>query len=371
MAGPVVAIIGAGVVGAAVAFRLAAGGAQVHLVDAGQPGGGTSSASFAWVNGNQKTPRDYFDLNVAGLREHLRLRDELGAAPWLHPGGNLVWATDPVATDELAQRVRRLQAWGYAAEWRSAAQVTAELEPGIAFPRPDLSVAYFPDEFWVDAPLLVTRLVALAQERGAVVRAGTPAEAIETTQGRISAVRLADGSRLAVDAVVNASGAAADRVAGLLGLPLPLAPTTGLLVRVAVEGAPLRRIMHAPGVNLRPDGPGHVLLHSETIDPLLGERRTIAPDDPLCRELLQRARRVLPALAGARVVAARVGVRPIPADGRSCFGAVSAVPRYYEAVTHSGVTLSLLVGRLLARELLAGEVEPLAAPFRPDRFPRT
>jgi glycine/D-amino acid oxidase-like deaminating enzyme len=39
-------------------------------------------------------------------------------------------------------------------------------------------------------------------------------------------------------------------------------------------------------------------------------------------------------------------------------------------VTHSGVTLGPLIGRLLAQEILTGEVEPVAAPFRPDRFPR-
>ena len=42
-----------------------------------------------------------------------------------------------------------------------------------------------------------------------------------------------------------------------------------------------------------------------------------------------------------------------------------------EAVTHSGITLGPLVGRLLAREMLTGEVDPLIAPFRPDRFPST
>ena len=80
---------------------------------------------------------------------------------------------------------------------------------------------------------------------------------------------------------------------------------------------------------------------------------------------------MLPALEGAEVVEARFGMRPVPADGHSCVGALSRIPGYYEAVTHSGVTLGPLVGRLLAREILTGEVDPLIAPFRPDRFPST
>jgi glycine/D-amino acid oxidase-like deaminating enzyme len=43
---------------------------------------------------------------------------------------------------------------------------------------------------------------------------------------------------------------------------------------------------------------------------------------------------------------------------------------YYEAVTHSGVTLGPLIGRVLAREVLTGEVDALIVPFRPDRFAR-
>ena len=86
-----IAVIGAGIVGASVAFRLARSGeARVWIIDRSSPGSGTTSASFAWANANEKTPYGYFELNRAGLEEHFRLRDELpGGAPWLHPGGNI------------------------------------------------------------------------------------------------------------------------------------------------------------------------------------------------------------------------------------------------------------------------------------------
>ena len=72
------AVIGAGIVGASVAFWLARSGqARVWVVDRSLPGSGATSASFAWVNANDKTPRDYFELNRVGLEEHFRLRDEL------------------------------------------------------------------------------------------------------------------------------------------------------------------------------------------------------------------------------------------------------------------------------------------------------
>ena len=85
---------------------------RVSIVERSRPGSGTTSASFAWTNANEKTPREYFEINLAGLEEHYRLCDELGGgagAPWLHPRGNLEWAGDEEALEELDRRVERLR----------------------------------------------------------------------------------------------------------------------------------------------------------------------------------------------------------------------------------------------------------------------
>jgi glycine/D-amino acid oxidase-like deaminating enzyme len=366
-----IAVIGAGVVGASVAFRLAQSGAdQVWLVDKSLPGTGTSSASFAWVNANEKTPYAYFELNYAGLKEHLRLRDELpGGAPWLHLGGNIEWAEDEAKLKELRGRVERLRSWGYAAEWRKASRVNQALEPNVAFADPDTSVAFFPEEAWVDAPRLANALTELARQNGAGTHLGVSVEEIETRSGRVAAVQLRGGERLPVDAVVNAAGPEADRVAALLDLPLPLKPSRGLLARLKADEPLLGRVVHSQQVNIRPDGPGCVLAHHSSIDREL--ENGSGAKGRLCLELLERARRVVPALKRARVEDVRVGVRPMPEDGLPCVGAVSAVPGYYEAVTHSGVTLGPLVGRLLAWEVLTSEVGAAIAPFRPERFARS
>src|SRR5690242_8191031 len=56
-------VIGAGILGAAVAARLAAAGLRVTLLDQDEPGRATSRWSFAWINSNDKAPRPYHDLN--------------------------------------------------------------------------------------------------------------------------------------------------------------------------------------------------------------------------------------------------------------------------------------------------------------------
>ena len=363
-----IAVIGAGIVGAAVAFRLARSGeARVWIVDRSCPGSGTTSASLAWANANEKTPRDYFELNRTGLEEHFRLRNELpDGAPCLHPGGNIEWAGDETSLEELERRVERLRSWGYAAEWREASWVNKVLEPNVAFPSQDVPVAYFPEEAWVDAPRLANTLVELARHKGAEARFGTAVEEIEPGDGRMSALQLQSGERLPIDTVVNAAGPEADRVAALLGRALPLRPSKGLLARLTVEGAPIGRLLHSPHVNLRPDGPERVVVHHGSVDKKL--ESDTETEEFLSHELVERARRVVPALGCTDIESLRVGVRPMPEDGLPCVGAVSNLSGYYEAVTHSGVTLGPLLGRLLTQEILTGEVDPLIAPFRPDRF---
>ncbi|HEX3721507.1 MAG TPA: FAD-dependent oxidoreductase [Nitrolancea sp.] len=360
-----VAVIGAGVVGASVAFRLAQAGAKVILIDRGEPGHGTSASSFAWANANQKTPRDYFELNFAGLREHKRLRDELGDAPWLHDGGNLVYSANEA---DVEARVARLTEWDYAAEWMTAAEVNASLESNIRFSDPSSRIAFFPDECWVNAPQLAVSLVERARRLGAETRFGTALNAVELTDGRVRAISIGQSERIEIDALVNTAGPGADKVATMVGRTLPLAPTSGLLVRVEVSPAPVQRIVHLPQIHIRPDGDGFVLLQHDDTDDQVGDRTTIDTNHPLVRELLTRATTTIAGFDDARIVDARIGIRPIPRDGRSCVGGIAYIDGYYEAVTHSGVTLGPLLGRLLANEIVNGERDTLLAPFSPNRF---
>jgi glycine/D-amino acid oxidase-like deaminating enzyme len=362
-----VAVIGAGIVGSSVAYRLSEDGAEVVLIDGVEPGSGTTSTSFAWINANNKLPRDYFELNVAGMGEHERLRDEIGG-DWLYSSGNLIWAADE-EQENLEKRVERLRSWSYAAEMLPASTVSRELEPEATFPDPNLKIAHFAEESWTDAPALTRTLVEAAARNGADRFFGNAVRGIEV-EGEGVMLQLESGDTVHADVVVNATGAKAASVAEMVGRELPLDVFPGLLVRVAVPGEPLRHLMHTPHINVRPDGPGYVLLHHDSVDERLTDDFA-GTEDPLCAELLERARLVLPALEAAEVVEARFGMRPVPADGHSCVGALSAIPGYYEAVTHSGVTLGPLIGRLLAREILIGEVDPLIAPFRADRLPST
>ncbi len=108
-----------------------------------------------------------------------------------------------------------------------------------------------------------------------------------------------------------------------------------------------------------------ILLHSRIIDGRLDDSgfasRTLEGD------LLELGSAVLPSVSSSARYDARVGWRPLPSDGFPSIGALADIPGYFEAVTHSGVTLAPLLGRLLAGEMVTGHVDPAVAAYRPDR----
>jgi glycine/D-amino acid oxidase-like deaminating enzyme len=71
----------------------------------------------------------------------------------------------------------------------------------------------------------------------------------------------------------------------------------------------------------------------------------------------------VPELGNSRMAETRVADRPIPDDGFPSVGAVPSVPGYYEAVSHSGITLGPVIGRLLASEIFSGRTDDMLADF--------
>jgi glycine/D-amino acid oxidase-like deaminating enzyme len=361
---PRIVVIGAGVIGASVAFRLAEAGADVTVLEAGRPGGGTSGTSFAWLNAHNKPPRPYHDLNVAGMRAHAALARELGAAPWLHGGGSLEWVS-PDRRAAQAANVERLRAWGYAAEWITRAEAL-ELEPDIAAEAiGDAPVAFFPEEGWLDPVSYVHAMLRLALRQGANVLAGQPVREVILRAGRADRVRTADGSQFAADVVVNCAGRWVNDPLPA-ELHVPMAPTRGLLVLTPPVASGLARVGHAPEVNARPDGAGRLMLIADH-----DEFGTDAPPDtamPAARDLVRRVQALLPMIGAVEPEAARIGTRAIPRDGVSAVGELPGEAGLYVAVTHSGVTLAALIGRAVADEIMTRRARPELAPFRPARF---
>ncbi|MGO8892781.1 MAG: NAD(P)/FAD-dependent oxidoreductase [Streptosporangiaceae bacterium] len=370
-------VIGAGVLGASVADRLASAGLQVTLLEQDQPGRATSRWSFAWLNSNDKAPRPYHDLNHAGILAWAELAPDFDGAAWYRPVGHLELATTDAGRAELEARARRLTDWGYPARLVSQAEAS-ELEPALRFPESGTTVAWFPGEGYVLTEPLIARLVARAASNGADVRTGDPGRVTGLDPGPAETlrVRTAAGPVLEADEVVGCAGRWVPELAEMAGSPCPVplvdwekpgAAAPGLVVRAGpLASAGPVRLVHTSEVSLRPHAGG--LLHLEAPDAAV-DLHTPEPDlRRWAATLLRRAQQTVRGLIDARVEEFQVCVRPMPADGQSIVGCLPGAPSLYIAVTHSGVTLAAHLSRLIATELTTGTPPADLAPYRPARF---
>jgi glycine/D-amino acid oxidase-like deaminating enzyme len=362
-----VVVIGAGVLGASAAMRLSEAGLSVTIIESGRVGAGTSGMSFAWINSNGKPPRAYHALNDAGRRAHFALRDEFQSTPWLHEGGclEIVPAAEAAA---LAAKVARLREWDYAAELISATRLR-ELEPELAIGvlGADAGIAWFPEEGWIDPVLFAQAMVRRAQSKGAALHIGTKVTDLIVQGGRATGVRTADGQQFDAGLIVNCAGRWSNEATPGPYLHVPLAPRVGVLVFTRPAPTLLARIVRTPLVDMRPDGAGRLMLHDNAVDQDFQLDSPVGPAMPQAARLVENVAKLMPHLKGLEAEAVRITARPIPADGYPAVGPVPGVVGYYVAVTHSAVTLSAHLGKLIAREA-TGEDMPELSPFRPARF---
>jgi len=363
-----VVVIGAGVIGAAVCYRLAQAGATVSTVERAHAGAGASGASFAWVNGFAKTPRAYHRLNMLGIRDHEDLADELGG-DWLHVTGSLHWAGagDASHASVLDTTVRRLIGWGTRVDRLTPEEAMRDLEPDLWIDPAEVPHVYFVHRAgWLDPMAMAHATLRAGVERyGAEVVLGE-VTGLGVSRGTVEHVQLADGRTLAADVVVNAAGPDGGRIAALAGASLPVERTPGLLVVTAPAAARLGRVAYAPELHLRPDGGGRVLVQWDPLDGDATGEVGLPKDHPRVAQAMARARTVLPGLEGVEVEAVRLGVRAVPGDGYPLVGFDPLVGNLYHVVTHSGVTLAARLALLVTEELTGGDTAPLEA-YRPGR----
>jgi glycine/D-amino acid oxidase-like deaminating enzyme len=374
---PTVLVVGAGVLGCNLAHELTRLGAKVTLVDAGGPASGASGATFGWVNANNKSPEEYRQLNLLGLQAHKRvLRGQPPADLWFHQTGNLELATTPEEVARIEQKSARLSAWEYPARLLTPSRVKA-LEPALAAGGIKAAL-YFPAEGWIDTVAMCWNLLRSARAAGAEY---LPFHRVTklTANGKVE-VQAADGDvrKLSANAVILAAGNGNRRILATAGIDFPIRerlsddpsgrnyPTAGIISTTGPIESGLRRIVHAPGIALRPAANGGVLFS----DSATGGQWDIT--DPkiwtVPELLLRRARQYYPALDETQTQVVTLGTRVLPNDGLTIADWVDDRQTVYAVATHSGVTLSAHLADVISNEVLTGQRHESLTAFGLDRF---
>ncbi|MEM7342913.1 MAG: FAD-dependent oxidoreductase [Chloroflexota bacterium] len=363
-----IVIIGAGILGASIAFNLAERGIKPTILDANDPGQGASRVSFAWINGRDKSPRHYHALNRRSLDMWDRFSRRLGGDVGLTWGGQLLWAATPAEAGPFNQRVKTLQSWGYPVYSLTAAELAA-MEPNLA--SGTVTAASFSMmEGHVNTARVIQECLTRATALGAVVRPQTEVRGIQVGADQtVEAVLVNDGEAIPCDSVVLAGGPDMAALGALVGLDVPLEYTFGATL-ITEPIAPIFQetaVVYTPSdlevqIALRQFADGSVMFLGDTAQGTLGQ--TEAEID----QVIATATTFLPALEGVQIKDIRRGRRPLPRDGHPILGFTQAVPNLYLATMHSGITLSALVGEMAMLEIVEGTRVDIFEPYRLERF---
>jgi glycine/D-amino acid oxidase-like deaminating enzyme len=366
-----VIVVGAGIVGASIAYHLSRRkDVAVTVLERDEPCAGASGHSFAWLNSFGKDPVSYHHFNRRSMDIWDRFARRLGMDLDLHWGGELRWEWAPERVEALRKRIVQLQGWGYPIRIISSDEL-CELEPGLSLG--PVEIASFSEiDGRVDPLKVIEACLQRACEAGAAVHTHTPVNELCLDRGgRIEAVNTPNGE-IGCDVVVLANGTDTTELAATAGVHIPQQHSPGVVVRTDPQPPILQNVsvLHLPPI----DQDRHEIHLRQSADGTLaigqGSQESVDQDDSQehADDLLSRAVHYIPTLAGARAIPTPVGYRPMPIDELPVIGFCDAAPNLYIALMHSGVTLAPLVGELAAVEIVDGARAEMLAPYRPERF---
>ncbi len=366
MTHPDVAVIGAGMIGAAIADRLAASGCRVAIIEEAFAGAGSTGAAMGHLVVMDDSPAQLKLCHLSRMR-WLELLADLPPTGEADPAGTLWLAATEAEFVEASRKVTRFRAEGVKAELLDARALRAaepSLRDGL------LGALRVPGDMVCYPPAIAQALVARAVARGATLHQPRHVTAIEPGK-----VRFVDGSHVTTGAIVVATGAhSAELVPGL-----PVMPRRGHLciterTRVAVHHQLVELgyldSAHSMGgasvaFNVQPRRTGQLLVGSSR--ELVGFDNRL--NRPLLGRMLRRAVSFIPSLGQVAASRCWIGFRPATADALPLVGRWPAIPDTWIATGHEGLGITMAPGtaELVVAGIL-GNAPPLdPTPYRPDR----
>ncbi len=369
-----VAVVGGGVIGLSIAWRLAAAGLGVAVFERGEVGSGASLAATGMLAAATELEPGGADLLALALdsqRAWPRFRDELEAQAGIdidyRAEGTLTVAIGRDEVDRLRFRHELQRRHGLATRWLDGAAART-LEPAL---RPSIAAGIFcADDHQVDPRRLVPALRRAAAARGAAICEQLPVHSLEIAGGRVGGVVTSQGLCRATTVVIaNGAWAGSDEVPGDI-LAVPVRPLKGqalCLRATARTGAPTH-VVWTDQVHLAPKAGGRLLVGATVeecgFDPAVTAGAVFA--------LIDGARRALPSIEDMEVEAVWTGFRPTSDDDAPILGATPIAGLVLATGHHrNGILLAPVTASAIHDLVTAGEMAGAAARFGLDRFAPT
>jgi glycine oxidase len=369
-----VVVVGAGLIGTSIAWRLAQAGQDVALVIGEREAAASRVAAgmLAPVSETTFTEQPLLHLNLASADRFpdfvAAVEETAEATAGLRRAPTLSVAYDADDAARLNAFADFLERSGLPCQ-RLTGRDCRRQEPLLA---PAVRAGLLVERDWsCDNRLLLSALIVAARRAGARELPGF-VHGVQSRDGRVTGVELADGSKIDARWIVIANGAWASQITGIP--TLPVRPVKGQILRLRPSRLPspsvtVRAFSRGAEIYLVPRESGREVVVGATVEELGFDRRATAGG---VYELLRDARSVLPMTAEYALEEISVGWRPGTSDnapilgGCSLRGLILATGHY-----RNGVLLTPITADLTTKLIMTGELDPIAAPFTLDRFART
>lgn len=362
-------IVGGGIIGCSVAWRLAAEGVATTVLERGRIGQEASWAAAGMIapQAEAEGPGPFFDfcLKARDAFETIaeQLARESGIDPEYDRAGILYVALDAAEHRELERRARWQRAAGAPVEELSGAEAR-RLEPALS-PQ-TLYALHLPTNRRADNRKLTQAYAAAARRAGAELVEGARVDGVAARGGRATGVVMDDGAVREADVVVIAAGAWAGELRGLEGDRVRLHPVRGQIICFEAQPAILGPALFSLRGYLVPRRDGRLLAGSTMEEAGYNKAVTLAGLEKIVRGAIA----MVPGLGGLTFRETWAGLRPATRDLLPVLGPSPSLPNVLWAVGHfrSGILLSALTGEIIA-DLVAGRRPAIdLAPFSPARL---
>jgi glycine oxidase len=364
-----VAIVGAGVIGLSIAWRLARRGLAVAAFDRAGAGEGTSGAATGMLAAAAELEPGGADLLTLAIESQRAWRDfrsaleaDAGLAIDYRDHGTLVVALARDEIERLRFRYDLQQRFGLTTCWLGGTDVR-RVEPAL---RPSVVAGIAcPGDHQVDPACVMAALRSAFEARGGHLFERCPVTSLDMSGGRVTGV-VTSGGRCRATTVILATGAWTASC-GLLppAIDVPVRPLKGQALALRPASPALAHVVWTEQIHLAPKGDGRLIVGATMEE--CGFDDTVTAGGIYA--LLEGARRVLPSMEEMPIEKIWTGLRPTSSDDAPILDA-TAMDGLVIATGHhrNGFLLAPITAQAIEDLVMTGTMPRIATPFSLARF---
>ncbi|MUK87508.1 FAD-dependent oxidoreductase [Ornithinibacillus sp. L9] len=348
-------VIGAGVVGLGITYELSKQqGLKTLTIDQGYPMSGTSGATQAWIWVHSKTPYKYGQLSLASANRYQELQEEIGDIEYIRSGGIAPIFSKQELYDAKALQLEMSKA-NIPVDLLSREEIL-KLEPNLS---PNLlGATYSPIDGHVNPFKLIQRYHLQAKINGAHFSFYNGVRALEKTE--VGYKVTTNRGVYEAEKVILSAGLWSKSIGEFLNIRIPTHTSRGQILVTE----PTEPLIHHVIIGMRQLSNGIVLMGFSKEDVGYDRRTTM----DVLQDTAEKSVNLVPKLKDVKIVRSFSGIRVMPNDGLPIFGEVSEQKNLYVAVTHSGMTLSAILGKSMAELVTTGESSFPMEAYSIERF---